>query len=101
MTAFEVLSLGFTIGSILLGAATFILGFYLVERNRGVTSGQRKPFKYLLLSLIIPLFLVIPTSLVAVYSELSGTIISFVALCIICFFIPVFAVLAILHLTWS
>lgn len=100
MSAFEVLSLGFTVGSILLGAATFILGFYLAERNRGTTTDQRKPFRYLLLSLIIPLFLVIPLSLTIVYSELSGTMVYFVAICIVSFFIPVSAVLAILCLTW-
>ena len=100
MAAFEVLSLTFSIASILVGAATFLLGFYLVERNRGVTGKQLRQFKYMLLSLLIPLFVLIPFSISTIYYDLTSSLLSFVIICSVVFFIPVLAIITILALSW-
>jgi hypothetical protein len=101
MSAFEILSFTFTISSILLGAATFLLGFYLVERNRGALPKQLNPFKYLLICLVLPLFLIVPLSMFMVYTELAIQVFTFVVICTVVFFIPVIAILSILALHWS
>jgi hypothetical protein len=101
MSAIEILSLSFTIGSILISAATFILGFYLVERNRGAPSSQIQPFRLLALSLTVPLFLLVPISIALVSVELGTSLFVFTLLSAVCFFVPVFVILAILSLNWS
>ena len=100
MSALEVLTFAFSIASILVGAATFLLGFYLVERNRGVPNSRLRPFKYLLLSLLLPLFILVPVSIAVVFSELT-TLLLFVVMCTVVFYIPVFSIILILGLTWS
>lgn len=82
-SAFDVISLALTVSSLLIGAATFLLGFYLSERERGVPKARLNPFKYLLISLVVPVFVIIVTALCVVIPDMSDSPIDFFLLLIV------------------
>jgi hypothetical protein len=98
----NVVSISLTLSSILIGAATFLLGFYISDRNRGVPKDQRNPFKYIVLSLIIPSYAIIAYSIIILIQTEVGT--SFGMFAVFCSFIsliPVVAINAVILLNWN
>jgi len=63
VTLYNSISLVLTVSSILIGASSFLLGFYLSEWKKGVPKEKLKPFKILLLSLLLPIFLLSASSI--------------------------------------
>lgn len=98
---FDVISLGLTISSILIGAASFLLGFYLTERGRGVPKARLAMFKYLLLSLIVPVFIIMISAVYFVIPELAESTISvFLFVSIIVSLVPAIALLVVVIKKW-
>lgn len=100
-SVFDIISLGLTVSSILIGAATFLLGFYLTERNRGVPSARLRVFKYLIFSVIVPSFLIIVGAMCFILAESTDSINIFVVFCALVSLIPAFAITIALITAWE
>lgn len=100
MSISEITSLSLTLSSIFIGAASFILGFYLSERNRGIQHNALKPFRYLILSLIAPLFALSFYTILLTYSQWNSTFGLFSIFCIVLSLVPCIAILVLIIGNW-
>ena len=101
ITTIDVVTISLTLSSILIGAASFLLGFYISDKNRGVPKEQLNPFKYLILSLIFPLYAIIAYSLVLILAEITTSFGMFAVFCSVISLVPVIVINAIIVLNWK
>jgi len=100
-SAFDITSLGLTVSSILIGAATFVLGFYLTERARGLPSAKLKFLKYLVLSMVIPSYLIVSGILSFLSFEVVDPTTMFLIICASASLVPSVAITIALAKSWG
>ncbi len=101
MSAIDVVTISFALSSILIGAAIFLLGFYISDRNKGIPKEQRSPYKYLVLSLTIPCYFIIAYSLLLIISEATTSFGVFAVFCSAISLVPAIAISAIIITNWN
>jgi len=101
MDAFGIASLALTVSSVLIGAGTFLLGFYLSERTGGTPSLDIRFLKYLVFSTILPSCVISGSIFYFVLGEPMDSSVVFVIMCAILSLIPEVAILIALAKTWS
>jgi hypothetical protein len=97
MSAFDGVSSSLAVSSVMIGSASFLLGFYLTERNRGVPSQRLNVFRYLITVLILPIFGV--ALFPAFAFPLAGTEDFFAVICCAVLLIPAISILLIMIIT--
>ena len=99
VSVFESISTSLAVSSVMIGAASFLLGFYLAERNRGVPGQRLNVFRYLIMSLILPIFGI--ALFPAFAFPLAGTEEIFAVACCAILLLPTISILAIMVITWK